>query len=198
MSTRPRLTRLGLPGRTCGPATRGAFTLIELVVVIALMAAAVGVAVVRLDGLTQRGRLRAGLRQIAAVHSLARWQAITSGQARSIVYQRGANSCTLQRPGIGSGRWTWVGSVPTVLGHRVTVERVSVEGYSGGSPADDDEVHRVTVRPDGSCASYVVVVSAGDNRYAAAAIEGLTGRCSCVFDLAPGAAERPAELLEVP
>ena len=197
MSTRPRLTRLGLPGRTCGPATRGAFTLIELVVVIALMAAAVGVAVVRLDGLTQRGRLRAGLRQIAAVHSLARWQAITSGQARSIVYQRGANSCTLQRPGIGSGRWTWVGSVPTVLGHRVTVERIAVEGCPGGSPADD-ELHRVTVRPDGSCASYVVVVSAGDNRYAAAVIEGLTGRCSCVFDLSRGAVERPEELLGVP
>ena len=181
-------------GELSSPGQLRSFTLIELVVVAAVMALAVGLAAVRLDGVSQRGRLQAAVRQVAAIHSLAQLEAVSSGQPRSVVYQIGAGHGTILRPELVAGEWAWQAGAPMALGHRVTVAGVAMEGPAHVASALN-ETCSLRLRSDGCSASYVVIVTTGAQP-AAAVIDGVTGRCEPVLDPPRGAIDHPLLLLE--
>ncbi len=169
------------------------FTLIELLVVAGLMTLAVGVAAVRLDGFSQRGRLRAAVRQVGAIHSIAQLEAVSSGQPRSVVYHIGDHHGQLLRPEVVNGRWSWRASGPLDLGHRVTVAGVAAEGEARVE-ATSDQPHTLRIGATGTCPSYVVIVAAG-GEHAAALINGVSGQCQPRFELSPAEINEPLSLL---
>ena len=187
--------RLRRPMVGRGRRLRVGFTLVELVVVVALMAVAVGMVVVRLDGLTDRGRLRAACARVAAIDSLARTQALASGQPRCIAYRTDEAHAAVRRPKIEGRRLTWIEGEPLQLGHHASVEAVAIEGVAAtATPSDKDCV--VRIRSDGSSASYVVVVTTGGHRWAAVVVDGVTGRCRYVFEVSAETRIQPLSLLE--
>ncbi len=74
------------------------FTLIELVVALAIVALAVAVAVPRLDHLTPKYRLRAAAREVASTIDLARGNAAGKGQRYAIRYFVGEGTYALYGP----------------------------------------------------------------------------------------------------
>jgi type II secretion system protein H len=168
-----------------------AFTLIELLAVTVLMAVAASMVALRLDGFTVHGRLRAALSQIAAVHRLARMEAITSGQPRRISYAVAEDRCAIERPEVAGGEWGWVAGSAQQISGRVRIDGVVV----ASNGASQQSVDGIRIRSDGTSTSYVVVISAADSR-AAVSIHGLTGRGRPYYDLPQQLADQPLDLLE--
>jgi type II secretion system protein H len=66
--------------------SEGAFTLIELVVVVAIVGLVLSTVAIRFDSVTQSARLRASAREIASTVGLAHSQAGSTGTAHNIVF----------------------------------------------------------------------------------------------------------------
>lgn len=75
--------RGGAPG-----GSRGGFTLIEMMIVAAILALALMIVVPSLDGVTPSYRLRGAVREIGSAIEFARSEAIASGRTTGIVYYR--------------------------------------------------------------------------------------------------------------
>ena len=150
---------------------RRGFTLIELMVVLVIFGLIVGATVLRMNGISQRGRLRSAMRQCAAFDRLARTQALTSGAARRLNFAAGENGCALQWIEQREGSMDWSSEVLLRWASGVELQRVLVVG---ANPASDEGVVRVRVHTDGSSASYLVELTAG-KLVTAVAIEGSTG-----------------------
>lgn len=178
---------------TLAPQRCQALTLVELLVVVVLLGVAASLAAVRMDGFTQHGRLRAALARVEAAHGLARLEALGSGQPRRIAYAVGGTTCALERPGPVNDGWGWVAGSCLTFGYGVRIERVWVAGQLEATGPPDTGA--VCVRSDGTSPSYAVVVSAGAG-YAAAVIDGASGRCTWQFELSEETAHEPAVLLE--
>jgi type II secretion system protein H len=94
------------PRKTLNHSLRG-FTLIELLVVVTLMAMAVSMAVFRLDGLSQSGRLSSASRQVESLLHLAQAQARATGEPRLIEFEAGRDHVRLCAPQKEADRWRW-------------------------------------------------------------------------------------------
>ena len=81
------------------------FTLIELLVVLTLLSIVAGMTFVRIDGVSDEGRLRACASNHASAINLAQVQARNSGEPRLVEYAPG--SLLLRRPTKRSGAWEW-------------------------------------------------------------------------------------------
>ena len=86
---------------------RPCFTLLELLVVMALMSVAVGLVVFRLDGLTENGRLQSAAYQFASIVRLAENEARLSGTPRLLEYALDQDGVRLRKPREVEGVWEW-------------------------------------------------------------------------------------------
>lgn len=141
---------------------RQAFTLVEVMVVVALLSMAVTLVVTKLDGLSRNGRLESSARQLAAWFDLARVDARTTGTPRRLVYATTSNRLTIQRGVLENQDWVWGQDQVFPLGDGVTLERVFREGAELNPEPDADR--KVTVRIDGSGGfrSFAVVLEVAD------------------------------------
>ncbi len=138
------------------------FTLIELMVVTALMSIAVGMAVFRLDGLGDSGRLRSTASQLASIVRQAQMQACTSGSPRLIEYSVDGARITLHSPKQSESSWRWDSGLEyTVLGG-AGIDRILVEGSDGevsSRGGTEDDVLNIRIGPDGRYIAHAVVLT---------------------------------------
>jgi type II secretion system protein H len=84
---------------------RTGFTLLELMLVAALLAIAVGVATLNVHGMTDQARLQVTASQIGAVYRLAMCEAARSGRPRVLTFDR--HGCAVKKPVYNEGQWAW-------------------------------------------------------------------------------------------
>lgn len=84
---------------------RPAMTIVELMVVITILALAVGVLTVNVHGVSDSVRLRSAADQIASIYNLALASAARTGLPH--VMQFDSTGCVIQAPRKSDGRWTW-------------------------------------------------------------------------------------------
>lgn len=135
---------------------RSCFTLLELLVVTSLMAVAVSAVVVRMDGLTDHGRLRSAAVQIGSLLNLTQVQARTGGMPRLLEYLAETDRVTVRSPRRNDGRWEWSDPIEYRTATGVRIISVLVEGED---PAEIDGTARaIRVGADGRCRSYAVIL----------------------------------------
>lgn len=131
-----------------------AFTLIELLVVITLMALAVGMTVVRLDGLSESGRLSAAARQVQGILHVAQAQARATGEPRLIEFQAGSDQIRLRAPAKESGRWRWNEGRSFQTATGIHFERLLFEGDTQG----ESRAASIRVDGDGRYPAYAIIL----------------------------------------
>jgi type II secretion system protein H len=170
------------------------FTLIELMLVAALLAILVGLTVVRLEGVSETGRLRAAARQVGAVYRTARIAALTDGRPRLVSYTNSAEQGTrlrIQCPRVDSATLQWQAGEGFRLAGEIRVSRIVQDGELG----DTHGKTTVLISSDGVASSHVVVLALGGKPRAAVAIDGVTGEDRFVLIEDPQTFD-PAMLLE--
>ncbi len=140
---------------------RPAFTLVELVVVLALMSTALGLVVLHLDGFSDGSRLRSAAAQMAAWVRLAQTEAKVSGMPRLIEYDSGNGWVTLRKPRIQKGSWAWDDGVKYDTGTAVRIERVIGETQS--AMQDQRGPYEVHVSPDARFPMHALVLALHDH-----------------------------------
>ena len=135
---------------------RFGFTLIELVVVVSLMCVTVGMVVFRLDGVSDRGRLRSTATQMAVLLRLAQTQARTSGVPRLMRYHPSSDRVSIHVPAEREGVWDWNEGLEFLTATGAGIERVLIEGHHL-----DGEEDRPAIRigADGRYPNHVVILS---------------------------------------
>jgi len=140
-----------------------AFTLLELLVVVALLGLAAAALTVQLSGLTERARLRAAALDIEQTLRLARHQAAKTRQPVWLQFTRGT----------GRYRLVWAGAMaPTPGGWRVlehvTLAGAEVPGTSpaaaGLRPVQRDETFTLRLSPSGTTLPFALELHAGQLR----------------------------------
>lgn len=170
------------PGRSNSRTFRLGFTLIELMLVSGLLAVLVGIAVVRLDGFSERGRLRSAGRQIGALYRLARFQALTEGRSRIMDYGGPAaeGRIWIRTPVFENGQVVWRCGDGFVPAGGVTVAGVAHAGSADRSDADGTGP-RVWIGPDGVAPAHVVVLAIHGIPRAAVRIDGVWGEDELIW-----------------
>ena len=84
---------------------RTGFTLVELMAVATLLAMAVGVAALNVQGMSQQAQLQVAASQVGAVYRLATCEAARSGRPQILTFDR--HGCAVKKPVYREGRWTW-------------------------------------------------------------------------------------------
>jgi len=138
------------------PASHESFTLIELVVVIALLAIFASLVAVNLHGFGANARLDSAARMVSDIVALARNEAGVTGRIWSVQYEVGGRRMKVQPP---EGR----GDVSArALPQDVQFQAVAL----GGSLLSKDGWVSADVRPDGLLTPHTVYVedSAGGTR----------------------------------
>ncbi len=143
------------------------FTLIELVVVMALMSVAVSMTVWRLDGLTEHGRLQSTASQILSLVELTRTHAQTSGSPRLIEYVKNQDQLVIRQPqnmnqSMNKER-SWNSGQTYELATGVHITTVLLEGTRDASEMNDRRNLRIGA--DGHFCAHMVILSLHD-RYA--------------------------------
>ena len=144
-----------------GKNTREAFTLVELAVVLALITLVTSTVLLRLGGLTDRARLRAGTIQVESTvrqaHSLAR----SDGRPRLVVYDRELSQIAMRAPQRREGRWSWDEGLATPLPSGVRISAV----FRPEEQASDEvptETESISVRFDAAQApAHAVLLERG-------------------------------------
>lgn len=136
---------------------RLSFTLIELVVVMALMSTALGLVVFRLDGFTETGRVRSAGAQLAAWVQLSQSEAVVSGVPRLLRYDLDTSRLVLHKPASRNGSWSWDDGAAFEVGGGVQIQRVVREGAVTSDPHED--ASSVRIDPEGRIPSHAVVLA---------------------------------------
>lgn len=142
---------------------RSSFTLIELVVVLALLSTALSLVVFRLDGFSDAGRLRSAAAQLAAWVRLAQSEAAAAGVPRLLRFEQDSSRLVLHKPALRYGAWNWDEGASFELGDGVRIQRVVGEGTLAGST--HDSASKVRIDSEGRVPSHAVVLALHD-RYA--------------------------------
>lgn len=170
-----------------------AFTLIELMVVVTLMAIAVATVTVRLDGWTTRGRLRSAAHQIGTFHHLAQLEATTSASPRRLVFPPAASHCLLQQPQRTGSYWTWSGGRALHWNDGTVLERlILAEDRLSPEPGD---LMAVRIHADGTSPIFACVLTTGPRR-AAVLVSGDSAVPKLIFDVDAGS-HTISDLLQV-
>ena len=141
---------------------RRAFTLLELLVVTALLGVACAIVFVSVAGATEKEQLDGLLRRIADGYGAARAGAICQGQTCSIRYDLRQNRITLATPGAPD-------TEPVEIALPGACQLVAV------TPAETDDCVTVTVGPTGVGRSHTVAVRWKNQWRGTVAINGFTG-----------------------
>jgi len=99
-----------------------AFTLLELMVTVTLMAIVIGITTVGPSRLTDQARLRAAASQISAVYRLGACLASRSGTPRIMLLDH--RGCRVKKPIYRAGRWEWSAGPRIDLDRKVNIMRV--------------------------------------------------------------------------
>jgi prepilin-type N-terminal cleavage/methylation domain-containing protein len=134
-----------------------AFTLLELMVVLALMALTVGVTTVGMAGASDEARLLSAFDRIFASHHLARCEAAYSGRPRLLQIE--ATSVTVRKPIIEEGRFVWSTPPGISVGSGVRVLKVALSNsrtrYKTAGPWS------LVVSPGSDVAAYSLTIELG-------------------------------------
>jgi type II secretion system protein H len=125
--------------RRRGCATNGAFTLVELLVVVVLVGIAASVVTLQLHGSTDRARLRAATIQLEQALRLARHRAMTRHETVWLVFEVGGGRYRLvfaRQEQDTTGVWHTLDSV--------SIKRAAVRGEAAPSTRQDEFAIRVT------------------------------------------------------
>jgi len=138
-----------------------AFTLVEVMVVVALMSLAVTLAVTRLDGLTTRGRLESATRRLEAWFRMAMDDARTTGTPRTVVYAADPPRFTIRRPveAVG-GVWRWGNDQMFELIGGVCIDRVLLETPHGDGSSQEWQETTIRINGSGGFAAHAVILRA--------------------------------------
>lgn len=169
------------------------FTLIELLVVVTLTTVAVGMVTLRLDGLTDAGRLRSTANQIAVVVRLTRADARTSGLPRLIVIGLDQDRIAVRAAQDCDGLWQWGEPVQHGITGGVRIVRVIV---SDAGPAKRENTAAARIGPDGRHRPFAVVLFL-HGRWAVVLMEPNRVPKYIVLDRAPQADSYETFLLEL-
>jgi len=155
------------------PAGSRSFTLLELIMVIALMGIFTSLVAVNLHGFGANARLDASVRLVSDVIALARNEAGVTGKTWSIEYEAGQGRIWLQPPdGLGEP------SLHSLPGG-VTLRAVSVSGLSTG-----EENHvSVKVRPNGLLTPHTICLEDRAGRLRTVSPNPVTGAVSIPEDM---------------
>ncbi len=139
---------------------RGAFTLVELLVVLALTAAAATMAVVGLDGVSRTARLRATGNQLISISQLASSEARMSGAPRLVTYLANRSSVVVSKPHRSEEGIMWDQGEAWDLTSNVRIERILVEGQDPSEGSEDET--SIRVRTNGSMLRHAMILDAAD------------------------------------
>lgn len=171
-----------------------AFTLLELLIVVTLMMAAVGMTVFRLDGLSDTSRLRSAAMQMASLLRLTQTQARTSGSPRLVEYAIDSDRVLVRAPQMQDDVWEWDAGVEYLTVTGVHVQRVLVEG--AGEETEPDKKFSIRVRPDGRYRAHAIVLMLHD-RWAVAVARDLAEPRCLLLDSEPHATTFELLMLEL-
>ena len=154
--------------RTDPPPRRRAFTLLELMVVITLLAMTVGVTTIGMRAVTDEARLQSAVDRIVATYRLARCEATYSGRPRLL--QIDATSIRIRKPTFREDRWSWSNPPPISLGSKIRVLKIT----NNAERASDlmRGPWQLTVQPGARRGLYRMVLQLGDRLRVAAVIDG--------------------------
>lgn len=123
---------------------RHGFTLLELMVVVTLMAVAIGMVTVNAQALSDAARLRSAASVLTSVYDLARTEASASGLPRSLLID--ARGCLVGEPVLREEVWSWDYKPRITLPARVRVKSIS-PAITGGVVWEDREPWRLVIVP---------------------------------------------------
>jgi general secretion pathway protein H len=149
-----RTSQAGLRSRD----SQGGYTLLELMVVIAILALMTGITVTRLSGTGDRPRFGALVRDVEATLRLARSAALTKGQAVAFWMN------------IDSGQYGFDGGPKRIM----ALDGVSLTAFSAGEERLQANEARILFFPDGSATGGIIEIAAG-RRSASIHIDWMTG-----------------------
>ena len=149
-----RTLRAGLHLRN----SQDGYTLLELLIVIAILALMTGLTVTHLSGSREGPRFEAAVRDIAATLRLTRSTALTEGHAVAFWMD------------VGKKQYGFDGSAVKA----VTQDGVSLTAYSAREEQLQEDEARIVFFPDGSATGGIIVLEAR-NRHASLNIDWMTG-----------------------
>jgi len=171
--------------------TRG-FTLLELVLAVALIALLAGMVVVSLTGWRTRRQFDEGVRRFETVLRMARAEAAQRARKFRLEFDDESQACRIvweTDPLTSPGEWadfrasTWSGNLPNewvrLVGCRLTGSSAyRLTDPAGGTGDDETTVAPLTFYTDGSCDSAVLLLAATDPedpRQAIIELDGING-----------------------
>jgi type II secretion system protein H len=168
------------------------FTLVEVVMVLALLALLAGLVVLNVGGQSDSRRLVEGASRMAAMLDLARADAANLGKRLQVMFDaQGQMVVTFESDPLGAPDQfvpygaTWAtdgpGSAVRVVTSRLTGPSALAGNWrSDGRQSEQSDFQPITFYPDGTCDTALVLLAsanANDIRRALLRLDGLTGRC---------------------
>ncbi|MGD2109476.1 MAG: prepilin-type N-terminal cleavage/methylation domain-containing protein [Phycisphaerae bacterium] len=155
-----------------GSVKKSGLTLLELVIVMTLMALAVGVSTIGLPGLSDQGRLESAAAQLGNVIRLASCTATRSGLPRMLAFDD--HGCTVKKPVRRDGTWAWSSGSRIDLIPKVRITGVSDDGADRDRRAPQPP-WMVLVQPGTRHVRHVFTLELSNGKRAAARTDALTG-----------------------
>ena len=153
-------------------AMRTGFTLLELLVVAALLTVAVGVATLNLHGMSDQARLQAAATQVGAVYRLAVCEAARSDRPRVLQFDRCA--CMVGKPAHREGVWIWSFAPRIELVSKVRILKVSTWDAANATAAVEPPWN-VIIAPGLSTTDLYLELMLDNGSRGAASLDGITG-----------------------
>ena len=120
---------------------RRAYSLLELMAVVAVIALCVGIGVVNMQGVSDAGKLQAAADQIAAAYRLALVESTRSGRPIQLAMTR--TSCAIRKPILSDGEWQWAAGAKFDVPDSLVIARVDSTALN-----DRELVRQVCITPD--------------------------------------------------
>jgi prepilin-type N-terminal cleavage/methylation domain-containing protein len=149
-------------------AYRSAFTLVELMAVVTLLAIAVGVATVGLRDLSDEEKLSAAAGQLAAIVKASHVHTMTSGRPAALECAK--DGCRMRRAMFRDGQWRWESGNLFALDSGVRIAPASLGGTLGDSFRQEESTWTLPIRSADWTSSYDFQLSVPNGRRAMAVV----------------------------
>ena len=152
--------------------SRQAFTLLEVMAVVTLLAITVGIATVGASGLADEARVSTAVSQIGSVYRLAACEATRSGLPRLL--ELGRHGCVVKKPVYRDDLWIWSSAPQISLIRGITIVRVfPLQGEDATAPSDPP--WEILISPGPKDTGYGLVLQLGNAIRARCVLDGLAG-----------------------